>query len=82
MSAQVIPFPAASRHGNVDRVAWQMSRAGLDEAEAILCTELRCIRDRLDRLGVDRIAIGRDLNDFEAAVRAVLWRDAQSRGGA
>ena len=82
MTARIIPFPAVRIVDAVERIAWRISHLSQDEADDLLRSELRAIRDRLDRVGVERALIGRELTDFEHAVRAALGRELKSGGRA
>src|SRR5262245_37775138 len=73
--AKVIPFPLASQHPLVVKIAAQMA-AELLPARAEKLLKAKSLRriDALHRQGLSDRAVERQIRAFESAGRAELWR--------
>ncbi|RWN47351.1 MAG: hypothetical protein EOS03_13460 [Mesorhizobium sp.] len=70
----VLVFPLARRTEKVRRVAELLERKHGREAEVYWSNTVRGLFDQLDRAGIDRDDIRREVDAFQVAVQAELRR--------
>jgi hypothetical protein len=72
--ANVTPFPLASRHTFVKRLASQVASHSIESGEAHMLHQVLRQGQILERKGVRPRMIKRELRALTATVRAELWR--------
>jgi hypothetical protein len=81
MTADVVPFPLASRRVMITRQSHYAAGLKPDSAERFIRQQLKCQADNMRRRGIAEALISRELGCMESAIRREL-QAAVSTGGA
>ena len=76
----VIPFPLARRRAFIDRHARHITTMRPEIGERYLDRQLQIQFENLQRRGIDREIINREIVAMDAAIRTALWRAVITRG--
>lgn len=82
MAAVIVPFPSTCRRRQIRKTAAYMTVATPAVAESHCREQLRKLRQRLERLGVAPDLVEQEVSSYEAALRAEVWRQVLTPGGA
>lgn len=82
MTAVVLPFRFARRLPQIRKTALYMVTVPSNHAEGHLREQLRRLEDGLRRKGISEPLIRSEVESYESAIRAHLWRLLVSQGGA
>jgi hypothetical protein len=74
MSAEIVPFPLASRRTMIERQARYAAELNPDAAERHIQQQLKIQGDAMRRKGIDDDLIADELRCMETAVRRLLVR--------
>jgi hypothetical protein len=72
--AVVIPFPLFKRRPFVERQARLIARMGADSGERHLTRQMQIQVDALERRGVERQLIEKEIQALSSAIRAASWK--------
>jgi hypothetical protein len=72
--SKIIPFPAAYRRGEIQKLAARMMNFSAERAESHLRHQIRIKAETMRRRGIAEDEIARQAKGFEWAVRVELWR--------
>jgi len=82
MSAIIVPFPSVRRRPAICRCAAYMAQLDANGAEGHLKAQLTILERRLRKAGLADEVIQTERKAYELAVRAELWRQVLTPGGA
>jgi hypothetical protein len=77
----VIPFPLFKRRPFVERHARLIAGMGANAGERHLTRQMQIQVDVLERRGVERQLIEKEIQALSSAIRAALWKAMLTPGG-
>lgn len=80
--ADVLPFPLTARRSFIARQAAAALDMKVESGERHIVRTIQQQADVLTRKGVDPVRVQRETTALEAAIRAAMWRQTFSSGGA